>query len=312
VQSLRDDLGLTQRDFEAATALYDANLRFADESFGQVRALLEEAGLWDPALVLVSSDHGEAFWQHGRWGHNEHLYDEQLNVPLIVKLPLGRGLQGRVRRELVSTLDLVPSVCQWLDLPAGPLPLNGRSLAPLTEDADWRPRRRELYLRSHHTIAHLGLRSAGRKTIVERSEDRDHGTDFGTVTAVHHFDLEADPGEQDDLHEQERERLGPVLERLAAWSRQALIRRNERGIGMTRTELHLLKSLGYVDEIPPRAIFYDERVRRATKLGYLEVLDEVTPGSTNQEWAAALERARERNAAEEAAPSGTPPLSNGD
>ena len=103
-----------EQDLAAVIALYDANLRWADHNLGEVRSVLEAAGLWDSALVIVTSDHGEAFWQHGRWGHNDHLFDEQLKVPLVVKLPAGRGPRGLVRTDLVSILDLVPSLCEWL------------------------------------------------------------------------------------------------------------------------------------------------------------------------------------------------------
>ena len=284
---------ITRRDVEAAIALYDANLRYADEAFGRIRGLLEGAGLWDPALVLVTSDHGEAFWQHGRWGHNEHLYDEELRVPLIVKLPAGRGLAGLVRPELVSTVDLVPSVCQWLDLPLAGPDLDGRSLAALVEHRDFEPGPRELLLRSHHTIAHLALRTNASKTIVERAQTAEDGG-FGRTVAIEHYELDRDPGEREDVHERERERLGPVVERLEAWGRDAVIARNDQGAGMTRTELHMLKELGYVDAIPPREISFDERVRRAEALGFPELAEELTPESTPEEWRAAIERARAR------------------
>ena len=301
VRSLNEDLGLEQADIDAATALYDANLRWADHNFGLIRGLLEEAGLWDEALVVVTSDHGEAFWQHGRWGHNDHLFDEQLRVPLIVKLP-GAAQDDRpgdgparnvVRSELVSTIDLVPSVCEWLDLPVGELALDGLSLAPLVEDPGWTPPPRELILRSHHTIAHLALRTEGEKTIVERAETVEDGG-FGATVQVRHFDLTADPGERVDLSGQGRVELEGVVGRLEEYGRRSIVDRGERGVGMTRTELHMLKNLGYIEEIPPRELSYEERVRRVTALGYAEVLEELDADSSPEDWKGAIQRAKAR------------------
>jgi arylsulfatase A-like enzyme len=244
VDTLSGRIEVTQRDIEAAIALYDANLRWADHNFGLLRETLERGGLWDEALVIVTSDHGEAFWEHGRWGHNDHLYDEQLRVPLIVKLPGARGLKGVVRDELVSTLDVVPSICEWLNLAADGPPMDGVPLAALVEHAERRPDGRELMLRSHHEIAHFGLRSETHKTIVEREQQR---VGRGRVTEVRHFALEQDPGERVDLYEQERARVQPVLDRIEEWGRASVKSGKKRRDEMNAVELRHLRDLGYME-----------------------------------------------------------------
>jgi arylsulfatase len=237
-------LDADERDVEAAIALYDANLRWADHNLGELRRLLEEAGLWDEALVVVTSDHGEAFWQHGRWGHMDQLFDEQLRVPLVIKLPTGRGLRGVVRDDLVSLLDVAPSVCQWLDLAPGALPLDGLPLAALVEDAAARAPERDLFLRSHHQVAHLALRTDEHKTIVERAQGAAAG---GRTTRVQHYDLARDPAEASDVYERERARADAAARRLEAWSQEAAVNRNQRGGTLTAEELKMLEKLGYVD-----------------------------------------------------------------
>jgi arylsulfatase A-like enzyme len=244
VDTLSGRIEVTPRDVEAAIALYDANLRWADHHFGLLRGLLERAGLWNDALVVVTSDHGEAFWEHGRWGHNDHLYDEQLRVPLIVKLPGERGLSGVVRDDVVSTLDVAPSVCQWLDLPLSGPPMDGATLAAMVERADWRPGGRELLLRSHDEIAHLGLRTATAKTIVERRQGR---VDRGEVRAVLHFELTEDPREKRDQYERYQRQADRIAARLQRWGQGAILNRSERGATLTYRELKLLEELGYVD-----------------------------------------------------------------
>jgi arylsulfatase len=247
LDTIMGELEAGPEDVTAAIALYDANLRWADHNLGELRVQLEAAGLWDEALVIVTSDHGEAFWEHGRWGHMDHLYDEQLRVPLVIKLPAGRGLRGVVRDELASLLDVAPSLCQWLDLPLRGLPLDGLPLAALVEDATWRPNERELLLRTHHEIAHLALRSDEHKTIVERTQNAKRG---GVKTRVQHYDLARDPSEATNVYESQRERADEHARRLEAWSLEAAVNRNQRGATMNAEELEMLEKLGYVDAAP--------------------------------------------------------------
>jgi len=249
IDSLSGKVSVGPRDVAAATALYDGNLRWADDNLGEIRELLEQAGWWDRALVIVVSDHGEAFWEHDRWGHNDHLFDEQVHVPLVVKLPAGRGLRGVVRDDLVSILDVTPSVCQWLDVAPGSLPLDGRSLAAMCEDRDWHPQGRELWMRTHQGIANLALRTAGEKTIVERGR-KEGDQSWGHLVRVRLYDLVADPREQHDLYAAERAHGDANAERLLAWGQASILQRSERGTGMTPGEVALLHGLGYVDAPP--------------------------------------------------------------
>lgn len=249
IDSLSGKLEVGERDIEAARALYDGNLRWADHNLGLLRAQLEGAGLWDEALVIVTSDHGEAFWQHGRWGHNDHLFDEQLRVPLVIKPPQGRGLRGVVRDDLVSLLDVTPSVCEWLDVAPGLLPLDGYSLAALVEDPEWQPSGRELFLRTHQAIANLALRRADSKTIVERGPKRGDKA-WGHVVRTQFFDLRVDADEVADAYAEHRARADADAARLLEWGESAIRARNERGTGLTPGEVALLRGLGYVD-VPP-------------------------------------------------------------
>ncbi|MGH7897931.1 MAG: sulfatase, partial [Candidatus Binatia bacterium] len=81
-------LGLLQPTAEEMAwirKLYDAEVRYVDQGVGEIVAALKRLGLYDGSLILVVSDHGEEFWEHGRIGHGHTLYQEVLRVPLIVK-----------------------------------------------------------------------------------------------------------------------------------------------------------------------------------------------------------------------------------
>ena len=105
---------LEPRDRQHIVDTYDAEIRSADRAFGTLMALLRTLGLYDDALVVVTSDHGEEFGEHGQMGwHSRTLYDELLHVPLIVKLP-GSGRAGTTVEETVRGIDVAPTVLATL------------------------------------------------------------------------------------------------------------------------------------------------------------------------------------------------------
>jgi len=79
---------------EGIPAFYEAGVRSFDRSFGRLMSHLEQKGLFDDAIFVFVSDHGEMLGEHDAWGHVGHLYDESLRIPLIIKAP---GLQGGQR-----------------------------------------------------------------------------------------------------------------------------------------------------------------------------------------------------------------------
>ncbi|MEE8171121.1 MAG: sulfatase, partial [Phycisphaerae bacterium] len=107
-------------------AQYDGEIRFTDDTLGRVFARMKELGLWDDTVVILTSDHGEEFFDHGEKGHKNNLYVESVHVPLIIK-PAG---EVRPRRDprMASLVDVYPTVCEMAGV-TDRVPLNhGRSL----------------------------------------------------------------------------------------------------------------------------------------------------------------------------------------
>lgn len=84
-------------------ALYDENLAYGDALLGELLAGLSELDLVDETAVIVVSDHGEAFGEHGRMLHSTQVYDEMIRIPLVVRVP---GHEARVSHGLVQLADL--------------------------------------------------------------------------------------------------------------------------------------------------------------------------------------------------------------
>lgn len=125
-------LDFTREEREYVRAFYDGGISAADEMVGQMVGALDEAHLLDRTIVVVTSDHGEEFWDHtGRGAYHGHtLYDELLRVPLVWYEP-GLAHPGAAE-EAVSLVDLVPTILSRLGIPIPP-DLDGLDLSPILD-----------------------------------------------------------------------------------------------------------------------------------------------------------------------------------
>ena len=110
--------------------LYDGNLRYGDWAVGEVERLLREADVFEDTILIVTSDHGEAFGEHGYWGHTFSAFDESIHIPLVVRLPGSERVVGGVS-GLTQVVDLLPTLLDLLEIPYPREAVQGRSLLPL-------------------------------------------------------------------------------------------------------------------------------------------------------------------------------------
>lgn len=131
LKSLNEGLEPLSEEPEILRHLYDGGVRDVDRALGRLFRDLEAAGLWDSMTVVVTSDHGEAFFEHGRVLHDT-LHEEILQVPLLVKWPGGEGAGAR-HGSPASAVDLAPTLLAAAGLPVDDLP--GTPLARRHPDA---------------------------------------------------------------------------------------------------------------------------------------------------------------------------------
>jgi len=128
----RGEVTLSDADKKHLVNTYDAEIRSMDDSFKQLTEYLKKNGLYDNTLIIFTSDHGEEFGEHGMWGmHSNSLYNEQLHVPLIVKLPQSR-YAGRKVNRIVRSIDILPTLTALLGDKAS-VELEGVDLVPLMQ-----------------------------------------------------------------------------------------------------------------------------------------------------------------------------------
>lgn len=228
-------------------ALYQGEVRHADQELGRFLDLLKWLGLYEQSFVILVGDHGEEFAEHGGVEHGTTLFDEVLRVPLMVKYPGGRWAGGRVETP-VSLVDVAPTVMaahpdgkEW-DFDGKVLPGPGdaqrRDQVVYFEIAPYRdPGAIPLNLR--------GLVVEGVKCI-ENLAGVDHGG--RPAPRLEAFDLRRDAAEKQPLLAEAREsvRCREVLE---GWSRSRGQKvRQQRSHGTPTPEgVERLRALGYAN-----------------------------------------------------------------
>ena len=100
----------SEEEREHLVRLYDGNLAFADQEVGAIVRALEAEGLLERTVVIVAADHGEELLEHGWIGHNVHVFEPSVRVPLIVRFPKGMGPQKRRVPALSDLLDVAPTI----------------------------------------------------------------------------------------------------------------------------------------------------------------------------------------------------------
>ena len=117
---------------ELFARLYSAEIEGVDAAVGELLRGLDERGYLEDALVIITGDHGETFWEHGDvWNHGLWVHQTTVSIPMILRFPHGRYRGLRID-EPVSTIDLLPTLVDLLDVPL-PARVDGVSLLPLLE-----------------------------------------------------------------------------------------------------------------------------------------------------------------------------------
>jgi len=214
--------------------LYLGNLAYVDRELGWLRGRLEAAGLLEKTVLIVTADHGEAFWEHGHIGHNVQVYDEQAHVPLLIRLPKAAGLAGRRVASLVDLSDLAPTILDALGLWRVARPaFEGLSLLSVAAGARGRP---SVVTRDAGESPRYALRDKRSTCILNTIDD-----------TVELFDRAADPGETKNLAAHQPLDADHCRQSMRAW----ILGRRLRGTApevepISAEDRERLRALGYV------------------------------------------------------------------
>jgi len=230
---------VTKDRLDGLLGMYAGEVAFSDDNMGDFIDAIKEAGIYDNCLTVISSDHGEEFYEHDVFTHGRDIYPETLQVPLIMRLP-GRLNPGEKIATPVSLLDLAPTI---LDLSGIEPSLNnepavflGRSLTPLIDGDGFeelpiffeRPLNFDQNLKG---VYYRGLYYIG-------------GAD--AVLHPRMYDLTLDPQAYFDISRDRPEEFQMMADLLAEYD--AVCETVAEQIGATRSEADIekLRSLGYI------------------------------------------------------------------
>jgi len=213
---------------------YDGEVAYTDALIGEILDTLEQQGVAGETIVLVTADHGEALGDHGEPGHGLFLYDSTIMVPLILRLPDGRGA-GMEVADQVRLIDIAPTL---LDLTGLPLPdtYGGASLVPFLEGGgEARPAYSETFFPRYHfgwQEMHA-LRSGGYKYILAPKPEL--------------YDVASDGGELVNLVNDETDRADLLREQIEDLLDDAVA--SDRG-QLSADAAQRLRALGYIGSAP--------------------------------------------------------------
>jgi arylsulfatase A-like enzyme len=236
------------RDLARIVAQYDGAVAYGDREFGRLMSGLRQRGLYDGALVVFLSDHGEEFLEHGGWVHGHTLYDELVRVPLVVKYPGQRDAGRRVARQ-VQLVDVLPTVLksQGMALAVG---IAGEALDHSFDAVG--PERIAVFETKYREHVAYGARANGAKYVRHVYPE----------SAERVFDLRGDPGEKHGRPAASSE-AGPALMQAAEASVSlGAFRHRLRADGDARYELRL-RTAGWLEVLERTGLGSNERAEVA-------------------------------------------------
>jgi len=214
------------RDAMILRETYSRGVGYLDDSLGELFDTLRQSGLWDDLLVVVTSDHGEEFSEHGSFGHHA-LYDEIIRVPLMIKWPRGERA-GVVNAIPCSGVDVAPTLLEHAGLAsvgmAGTPLLSRDAATPIVSGT------------LEHAVVWGGFKGI-----------------FGSRQPTRLFDLKEDPAELVDLAESRPDIVEKLEDILAAQRSEALAlfrsfgpKGNDGRVELSERERERLEAFGYL------------------------------------------------------------------
>ncbi len=184
------ELGITRQELvEHLWGLYEGEIHFCDAKLGAMIAIMNELGMLDDTLIIITADHGEEFFDHGYVTHHfeSALAEELIRIPLLIRPPGGVEGGNRVG-QVVRMVDLAPTILDFTGINDETSTMDGVSLRPLMTGEDLEP-----LTAFHSTIDYGIVRTARWKYRLEKT-NIENGQPLERL-----FDIIADPMETEDL-----------------------------------------------------------------------------------------------------------------
>jgi arylsulfatase A-like enzyme len=238
---------LTRKDIDYLIGLYNEEIAFTDQQIGRLLSFLDESGLIENTLIILTADHGEEFLQHDDIGHSQSLYEELIHVPLIFHAP--EIFEPRIVDSPVSILDVVPTIFELSSDPIDRPEWEGISLLPYLFDEEPLEDHRNVFssVAFVNPFDPLDPKKNTHKTALISGDFKlihDRPTDSWEL-----YNLSQDPLEKKPLAETRPDILGAMMSRILNFENRQTGRSGsdpESHDLLGDDELEALKNLGYI------------------------------------------------------------------
>ena len=219
--------------------LYNGEIVYCDEKIGEIMEVIEEVGLKEETLIVLTSDHGEGFEHDYYFSHGDRLYESGIHVPLFFRYPKGGLPSGREIADQVQLIDVPPTILALTGLTAEE-EMEGRDLSPL------------LYGRIQDTDFSAYSESPWRNNIATKGPMRSVRTNewkyIYTVDSAEEelYNIKKDPLEEKNLVSIEKEIAAELKEELFEWMVPLTSIESGKKPAVDRLTIEKLRSLGYM------------------------------------------------------------------
>lgn len=233
---------------ESINVLYDASVLWADENISNIVDILKEQGIWDRAIFILLSDHGEEIGDHGGWFHDQSVYEELIRVPLIIHFPSNKFAGQRIDTD-VSLIDLMPTIFDYLGRSDLCADCRGSSLMGLLDGSKQR-QQGELSVnavRINQKKYYRPWKESRGDVNVGVRQDKWKAIWNDDLQSIELYDLRTDPGEQKDLSGQHAELTRRLGDQIQDWLKVCLSNQKDvdRVGELDEETKQELRSLGY-------------------------------------------------------------------
>ena len=230
-------LELTPEDIRYISEQYDGEIRSVDTEIQKLFDLIGELGLYRNTLIILLSDHGEEFKEHGQIGHQRSVYHELMHIPLIIRLPGSSPPAGRITSR-VESIDIMPTVLDFLGLVVD-APLQGKSLTGLLSEKEAAGGKETSFGELNELAVKRTLYSGNYQYIYNVDEETEEL-----------YDLKRDLREEENLASQRQDKCRELKTVLESWEKRARedgekYRAGEVTLGDDAREQ--LRNLGYIE-----------------------------------------------------------------
>ena len=235
----------TTHDINRYIDLYDGSINFIDNKFVELMKKIESLNLNDNTIIIITSDHGEAFGEHENLTHQMTLYNEETKIPLIIKFPesMDKFNKTNINSSFIELTDLAPSLYEILNFNCN-IYSNGKNfLGNNTREACFSERTTEVSPKIK-TIPAIAIIKNGYKGIFDINKKY--------VTEL--YNLKTDPREKNNLYSSNKPKCLLLSKDIIKWTKQRVNDLNKLSIKkddiksakLNKKDLEGLKGLGYI------------------------------------------------------------------